>query len=320
MLLLTTTSTVLRVITDAGVTVDCHASFIDYASGTTTPGSQNTAISTATTTTIVSAPAASTQRNVKLASIRNRSASSTVTVTVQLFDGTTAFELYKLALGPGGGLVSHDGRWFVESSPSVTEPWHSQVLGAVGNGDPGVAMLHMQRAGNIAPTPTNISTSVARCSLFIPPSDITINRIRCYGVGATTNVYRVAIYRLSDLARLTAELAFSTTGGAWANIGSALNVSLLKDVPYFVACAVNATGTTAGVGAIGGTITSTTGQVAIAPDSLPGSLAASSGYLGAYFFQFAVTSGALPATAPTLAAQAAWTGGMPAFWLDTADV
>lgn len=34
------------------------------------------------------------------------------------------------------------------------------------------------------------------------------------------------------------------------------------------------------------------------------------------FCQFAVTTGALPATAATLAIQAAWTGGMPAFFLD----
>lgn len=321
MLLLTTTSDIIRLITDAGVTVDVHASFMDYAAASTTPGSQNTAISTATTTTVVAAPGASTQRNVKLLSIRNRSASSTVGVTVQLYNGATAYELEKVALGPGQSAVYHDGRWFFESSSvSTAKPWHSVVMSGVGDGDPGTAMAHMQRAGNVAGTPTNISTSVARCSLFIPPADITVNRIRCYGVGATTNVYRVAIYRLSDLARLTAELAFTTSASTWVNIGSALALSLTAGTAYFVACAVNATGTTAGVGCLGGTVAATTGQVATAPGSLPGSLATSGGYLDTYCFQFAVSTGALPATAATLAAQAAWTGGMPLFWLDSADV
>lgn len=40
------------------------------------------------------------------------------------------------------------------------------------------------------------------------------------------------------------------------------------------------------------------------------------GYMVGYFFQFAVTTGALPATALTPVASAAWAGGMPAFWLD----
>lgn len=320
MLLLTTTSDVIRVITDAAVTVDVHASMVDYAAGSSTPEAQNTAISTATTTTVVSSPAASTKRNVKLLSIRNKSASSTVGVTVQLFNGTTAYELEKVALGPGQTIVFHDGRWFRESSIVASEPWQTQLLACVGDCDPGEAMLNMQRAGNVAATPTNISTSVARCSLFIPPADITVDRIRCYGVGAVTTTYRVAIYRLSDLARLTAELAFTTAANTWANIGSNLNLSLTAGTVYFAACAVNATGTTAGVGCLGGTVAATTGQIATAPDSLPGSLAAGSGYLSSYFFQFAVSTGALPATAATLAAQAAWTGGMPLFFLDVADV
>lgn len=64
----------------------------------------------------------------------------------------------------------------------------------------------------------------------------------------------------------------------------------------------------------------TTGQIQSTPSALPGSLTVNSGYLGTYAFQFAVTTGALPATAATPAAGAAWTGGVPAYWLDSADV
>jgi hypothetical protein len=157
--------------------------------------------------------------------------------------------------------------------------------------------------------------------LFVPEADITVNRIRYFGIGSTTTIYRCAIYRLSGLARLTSELAFSTAADTWGSAGSALNISLTKNTAYFMACSVNATSTTAGIAAIGGTTTATTGRVATAPAALPGSLAlGATAYLDSFQFQFAVTTGALPATAASLAAPAAWTGGMPAFWLDSADV
>ena len=196
--------------------------------------------------------------------------------------------------------------------------WATVLLAARGDCNPGMQMRHLQRAGNIAATPTGITASVARCSLFCPPANITINRIRAYGVGATTNIYRVALYRFSDRARLTAEHAFTTAAATWVNIDCG-PIALVAGTCYFVACSVNTTGTTAGLGCLGGTVAATTGLVGTIPASLPGSLAAGSGYLQDYCFQFAVTAGALPNPAATLAAQAAWAGGMPAFWLDTVD-
>lgn len=200
----------------------------------------------------------------------------------------------------------------------IAYPWAGKIAGAYGNGDPGLLLALMQRDANIAPTPTNIGTSVARCCFFKLPFDLTVNTIRYYGVGATTNVYRVAIYRYSDLARLMSETAFTTSANAWGAIGGSLNVSLTKDTLYFIAVSVNATGTTAGIASIGDTLAATTGQIQTAPQSLPGNLDADAGYLNGYQFQFAVTSGALPDPAATLAAQAAWAGGMPAFFLDNA--
>lgn len=320
MLLLTTSSTVLRVVTDAAVTVDVHASWVDRSGTTDTPGATNTAISTATTTTIVAAPAVSTYRNVRRCNIRNKHATSSVTVTVQIYDGSTAYELYKGVMAPGQSLVFDDERGFYPvSTTTLSRPWFGLVAGCAGDGDPGDLMFQVQSAGNVAATPTNIGTNVARCSSFILPYDLTVNRIRAFGVGATTSVYRVALYRYSDLARLTAELAFSTAVDTWVSIGSALNVTLLKDTVYFIACSVNATGTTAGLTCMGGTTAATTGRVNTAPGSLPGNLAMGSSKMSHFQFQFAVTTGALPNPAAALSAPAAWTGGMPAFWLDNSD-
>jgi len=88
MLLLTSTSDLVQVVTAQAVTTDVHASWVDNAAGTITPGRTNTAISGATTTTVVASPGASTQRNLQTLVVRNKHASSSVTVTVQHFDGT----------------------------------------------------------------------------------------------------------------------------------------------------------------------------------------------------------------------------------------
>ena len=51
MLLLASTSDLLRVVTSGAITTDVHASWLDLNGSTVTPGRTNTAITTATTTT-----------------------------------------------------------------------------------------------------------------------------------------------------------------------------------------------------------------------------------------------------------------------------
>jgi hypothetical protein len=113
MLLLTSVSDILRVVTNAAATIHVHASWVDNNAGTVTPGRTNTAaISTATTTTVVAAPAASTQRNVKHLNITNAHATVSSLVTVQHFDGTNSEDLMGVILLPGENLVlSAEGTW-----------------------------------------------------------------------------------------------------------------------------------------------------------------------------------------------------------------
>lgn len=121
MILLVSTTDKLQLTTDAAVTVDVHASWIDRSGTTFTEGKTNSAISTATTTDIVAAPAASTARNVKTLNIRNKHASSNVTVTV-LYDASgTDCELHKQVLKAGDTLEYIEGiGWFtVQSAPIV---------------------------------------------------------------------------------------------------------------------------------------------------------------------------------------------------------
>jgi hypothetical protein len=123
---LAATTDKLQVITGQAVTVDVHASFIDgtaadpIASKGTTSGRQNTAISTATTTDIVAAPAASILRNVKTLIIRNKSASTTVDVTVQFNQNATLIELVKTTLAPQATLFYSEMTNFMVFGPTAT--------------------------------------------------------------------------------------------------------------------------------------------------------------------------------------------------------
>lgn len=113
MLLLTSTSDIIRVVVGTtGSNIQCHASWVDNAAGTITPGRTNTAaIVTNATVTICAAPAGSTQRNVKLINITNTHATVDTQVTVQHYDGTNSVDLMGVPLLHGENLVFADGGW-----------------------------------------------------------------------------------------------------------------------------------------------------------------------------------------------------------------
>lgn len=109
MILLASTSDLVRVVTTGAVTTDVHASYVDLNGSTVTPGRANTAITTATTTTIVGSPASSTYRTVKTIHIHNKHATTAQTVTVEHTDGTTAVELIQVTLSAGYVLHYDEG-------------------------------------------------------------------------------------------------------------------------------------------------------------------------------------------------------------------
>lgn len=89
MILLTATTEILELTTGAAVNTDYTVAYADHTASAFTPGSTQGTISTATTTTIVSAPAASTQRQIKLITIVNR---GTTAQTVRLQKDVSATE------------------------------------------------------------------------------------------------------------------------------------------------------------------------------------------------------------------------------------
>jgi len=113
MINLASTSDLIQIITSHAAQIEVHASWVDLNGTTVTPGRTNTpAITTATATTIVGSPAASTVRNAKHLNITNDHASQSCIVTVEHTDGTTAVELMSFTLLPGENMIfNEEGRW-----------------------------------------------------------------------------------------------------------------------------------------------------------------------------------------------------------------
>jgi hypothetical protein len=144
MLLLASTSDLIRITTSAAVTIDVHVSWADLNSGTVTPGRTNTPITTATTTTIVASPASSTYRTVKAIHIRNRHASTACDITVLHSDGTNIMELIKVTLNAGDSLRCDENSDFTTTdsygriknrSSTMSEPTINSLNTVVLSGD-----------------------------------------------------------------------------------------------------------------------------------------------------------------------------------------
>lgn len=213
----------------------------------------------------------------------------------------------KWAAAPGGGT-------------GFTPPWHTLIIGAHGDCNPDTLLNLAQAHGTASITPTDLGTTTARICYFRPPANITINKIRFYGTGNITNIFRVAIYNGDTLARLTAELPFSTALSVFGSAGSGLALALTAGQLYFIAFAANAASTSFGPLTVGSPInTDTTGKIAVLPKSFPGNMDADVNAMGTGYAQFTVTAGALPATAATITAAGNWSKGFPAFWLDNSN-
>lgn len=110
-LTLDATNKALEITTSVAGSVDWTASWVDVTTNSFTPGDSQGNITTATTTTIVAAPAASTQRGVKSVHIYNKNAASQ-TITVKKDVGGTEYSLFQATLNTGESIGwSEDSDW-----------------------------------------------------------------------------------------------------------------------------------------------------------------------------------------------------------------
>ena len=121
MLILSSTSDLVTVETSTAASLEVHASWMDNASGTITPGRTNTAAwATTTETTVVAAAASGSQRNVKYLNIFNDHASATASINVQHTDGTNKHSIFKGTLLAGEkAQYDQEGDWLIYTSAGL---------------------------------------------------------------------------------------------------------------------------------------------------------------------------------------------------------
>lgn len=187
--------------------------------------------------------------------------------------------------------------------PGGTIPaWYGAFCSAQGDCDPILGLFLHNMLAVAGPTPTGIGISVARCVQFIPPANITVNRIRLFGVGATTGLYKFAIYPAgAGSARTWESGAVNSAANTWLNISAELPITLTAGTKYWFCVTATSTGTTAGFRSLAAPLGTTFWGADAAPLggrtlNLP------------VFAQFVVTAGAFPASFPAIAA-AAYSGG-----------
>lgn len=189
MLLLTSTSDLVTVTTSAAGTIVVHTSYVDNNAGVITPGRTNTpTISTATTTTVVASPAASTQRNVRKINVNNTHASVANLITINHTDGTNVIALWDGTLAAGESVeMTENGNFFYYDNTGAVK---TSAL-TVGNGSfatltasGAVTLSGANAAVAISPTGTGtVAISPVGALTVNPTAASTANNI---SIGATT--------------------------------------------------------------------------------------------------------------------------------------
>lgn len=247
MLLLTSTSDVIRVVTGSAANVNVHTDYVENASGTFTPKRTNTAaITTATTTTIVPSPGASTQTNVKGIYITNNHASASTQVTVQHFDGTTSEDLMGVTLLAGENLVMDaEGCWThhdVQGGEYTYVGLPNQNLGIAGTIAETIPREFCTETNTVAPTASGtlfLQAIKLRAGDLV--SNITISSATT-AAGTPTNYF----FALYDANRgLKAQSANQTTTAWAANTVKTLAMTTPYRVPttglYYIGIMMTAT-------------------------------------------------------------------------------
>lgn len=102
----------IELVTSSAAAIDYDCSWTDNTTTAFTPGKSAGQVSSATTTTIISAPSASTQRNVLNCTFRNTSTTTSNTLTVQRDVSGTNRTNYSTTLAPGESLAFTGERYF----------------------------------------------------------------------------------------------------------------------------------------------------------------------------------------------------------------
>ena len=193
--------------------------------------------------------------------------------------------------------------------------WAGVLYGTAGNCDPYFLFAQWTMTSVEGPTPNEIGTSLARCVQFTPPVDITVARVRLFGIAATASKYKFAIYPAGTGSSLLWESgAVTSASNAWLNVSAALPVTLLMDTEYWFCVTAADTGGTAGFRSPHASVGSAFWGADVAPIG-------GRGLLFPVFAEFTLAvASTFPATLPAVAAASyadADTGTVPFAFLDS---
>jgi hypothetical protein len=122
----------LEVVTSTAVGIDYDCSWTDNTTSAFTPGKSAGAIASATTTTIVAAPAASTQRNIIGCTLRNTGTSAN-TLTIQRDVSATNRTMFQATLAAGEVLsFSQNNGWGVYTAAGIKKEQATDISGYSG--------------------------------------------------------------------------------------------------------------------------------------------------------------------------------------------
>lgn len=158
MIILTTTDT-LEIVTTTAATLNYNINYVDHTSTTAVPGRSFGSISSITTTTVLTAPAASTTRQIRSITILNVSATSNnITVQLDVSGTNTALTDAEIATGEGFNFTDNEG-WYSLDSVGRRRIVQNQTINAgytlplfkAGAAMEGPGWLHSHHAANGSP-------------------------------------------------------------------------------------------------------------------------------------------------------------------------
>ena len=250
----------------------------------------------------------SANQNITLGGDLSGSGTTSITGTVNGLKGVVLPTL-------GNGYLYYSGSAFAFQTPAggSNPAWYGKLYATRANCDPIDQAQRQNMLAVNAPTPTNITISLARCVQFTPPADITVANIRLFGTGATTSLYKFAIYAVgSGTVKLWDSGTVTSVSNAWLNITTGLPITLTAGTKYWWCVTTVSTGTVSGFRSEAAPL----GTNFYGADAAPFG-GSSLGF--PVYAQFAVSSGVFPANLPTIAAAAyagGTTGSVPFGWLD----
>jgi len=218
MISLTATTQILEVTTSAATAVDVLVSYVDHTTSGGVLGDQNTLITTATTTTVLSAPASSTQRQIKMVNILNTGATDN-TVTVKKDISATEYDIVSVSLKAGERLQYLDGFGWTAYNASGQALVANQPTNSLFNNRYVISgMLYENINRNQCQEINTSLLSSGRLSLeaiFLPAGTI-VNNISFWSATTAAGTPTNQLFGLFDQNRNLLRSSVNDTSTAWA--------------------------------------------------------------------------------------------------------